>query len=204
MWCTTIWRTGNRGASKTWDGAGGGNRTIRAYSFYVTYCNHTNARTAQPAVCPPPMYKIMYKTFEGRLSRRSLDGKTITACSSISSERRNTWLRRKASHRIELNQTVIISVGADPKPGDHRPFENTKSAVAKSNANGINVFSLIHLFESEAGVGGISPEKSVSAACLRLNFFRQSCKTCSERVRGARLDHKSSSSGRVSPRRCSC
>ena len=30
-------------------GAGGGNRTIRAYSFYVTYCKHTNARTAQPA-----------------------------------------------------------------------------------------------------------------------------------------------------------
>src|SRR5215469_3200785 len=41
-------------------GAGGGNRTIRAYSFYVTYCKHTNARTAQPAVCPTPMYKIMY------------------------------------------------------------------------------------------------------------------------------------------------
>src|SRR5215471_15391968 len=42
-------------------GAGGGNRTIHAYSFYVTYCKHTNARTAKPAVCPPPMYKIMYK-----------------------------------------------------------------------------------------------------------------------------------------------
>src|SRR6516164_2780578 len=42
------------------NGAGGGNRTIRAYSFYVTYCKHTNARTAQPAVCLPPMYKIMY------------------------------------------------------------------------------------------------------------------------------------------------
>ena len=41
-------------------GAGGGNRTIHGYSFYVTYCKHTNARTAQPAVCPPPMYKIMY------------------------------------------------------------------------------------------------------------------------------------------------
>src|SRR6516225_8424792 len=41
-------------------GAGGGNRTIRAYSFYVTYCKHTNARAAQPAVCPPLMYKIMY------------------------------------------------------------------------------------------------------------------------------------------------
>jgi hypothetical protein len=51
-------------------GAGDGNRTIHAYSFYVTYCKHTNARTAQPAVCPPPMYKIMYKKFEGRLSRR--------------------------------------------------------------------------------------------------------------------------------------
>src|SRR6516225_3749750 len=41
-------------------GAGGGSRTIRAHSFYVTYCKHTNARTAQPAVCPRPMYKIMY------------------------------------------------------------------------------------------------------------------------------------------------
>src|SRR5215469_13003386 len=41
-------------------GAGGGNRTIRAYSFYLTYCKHTNARTAKPAVCPLPMYKIMY------------------------------------------------------------------------------------------------------------------------------------------------
>src|SRR6516164_9311418 len=40
--------------------AGGGSRTIHAYSFYVTYCKHTNARTAKPAVCPPPMYKIMY------------------------------------------------------------------------------------------------------------------------------------------------
>ena len=46
-------------------GAGGGNRTIRAYSFYVTYCKHTNARTAQPAVCPPPMYKIMYNKSDG-------------------------------------------------------------------------------------------------------------------------------------------
>src|SRR6516162_11776367 len=55
------------------NGAGGGNRTIRAYSFYVTYCKHTNARTAQPAVCPLPMYKIMYKKFEGRLSRRHLN-----------------------------------------------------------------------------------------------------------------------------------
>src|SRR6516225_10495012 len=54
-------------------GAGGGNRTIRAYSFYVTYCKHTNARTVQPAVCPPPMYKIMYKKFEGRVSRRPLN-----------------------------------------------------------------------------------------------------------------------------------
>src|SRR6516165_7844585 len=41
-------------------GASGGNRTIRAYLFYVTYCKHTNARTAQPAVWPPPLYKIMY------------------------------------------------------------------------------------------------------------------------------------------------
>src|SRR5215471_11739945 len=41
-------------------GAGGGNRTILAYSFYVTYCKHTNARTAKPAVWPPPVYKIMY------------------------------------------------------------------------------------------------------------------------------------------------
>src|SRR5215471_5189500 len=46
-------------------GAGGGNRTIRAYSFYVTYCKHTNARTAKPAVCPPPMYKIMYNKSDG-------------------------------------------------------------------------------------------------------------------------------------------
>jgi len=52
---------------------GVGGRTIRAYSFYVTYCKHTNARTAQPAVCPPPMYKIMYKKFEGRVSRRPLN-----------------------------------------------------------------------------------------------------------------------------------
>src|SRR5215472_3428880 len=54
-------------------GAGGGNRTIRAYSFYLTYCKHTNARTAQPAVCPPPMYKIMYKKFEGRVRRPPLN-----------------------------------------------------------------------------------------------------------------------------------
>src|SRR5215467_874247 len=54
-------------------GAGGGNRTIHAYSFYVTYCKHTNARTAQPAVCPPPMYKIMYKKFEGRVRRGPLN-----------------------------------------------------------------------------------------------------------------------------------
>ena len=48
--------------SRRRNGAGGGNRTIRAYSFYVTYCKHTNARTAQTSVCPPPMYKIMYKS----------------------------------------------------------------------------------------------------------------------------------------------
>ena len=51
----------------------GGSRTIRAYSFYVTYWKHTNARTAKPAVCPPPMYKIMYKKFEGRVSSRPLN-----------------------------------------------------------------------------------------------------------------------------------
>src|SRR5215831_10352772 len=50
--------------SSRFHGAGGGNRTIRAHSFYVTYCKHTNARTAQPAVCPPPMYKIMYKSLK--------------------------------------------------------------------------------------------------------------------------------------------
>ena len=50
---------------------GGGSRTIRAYSFHVTYCKHTNARTAKPSVCPPPMYKIMYKKFEGLVSIRT-------------------------------------------------------------------------------------------------------------------------------------
>jgi hypothetical protein len=53
-------------------GAGGGNRTRRGYSFYVIYCKHTNARTAQPAVWPPPVYKIMYK-IECRVSRRPLN-----------------------------------------------------------------------------------------------------------------------------------
>src|SRR6516165_6678582 len=60
-------------SSRGIDGAGGGSRTIHAYSFYVTYCKHTNARTAKPSVCPPPMYKIMYKKFEGRVSRRPLN-----------------------------------------------------------------------------------------------------------------------------------
>ena len=45
-------------------GAGGGNRTIRAYSFCVTYCKHTHARTAQPAVCPPYVQNHV-QTFEG-------------------------------------------------------------------------------------------------------------------------------------------
>jgi two-component system NtrC family response regulator len=49
-------------------GAGGGNRTIRAYSFYVTYCKHTNARTAQPAVWADPVYKIMYKSLKAESS----------------------------------------------------------------------------------------------------------------------------------------
>jgi hypothetical protein len=48
-----------------------GSRTIRAYSFYVTYCKHTNARTAKPAVCPPPLYKIMYKVRRPRESSAS-------------------------------------------------------------------------------------------------------------------------------------
>ena len=44
------------------------------------------------------------------------------------------------------NQTIIVSMGADPKPSDHRSLENTESAVAKSDANGINVFGLFYLF----------------------------------------------------------
>ena len=67
------WGAPAKALSRGFNGAGEGNRTIRAYSFYVTYCKHTNARTAQPAVCPPPMYKIMYKKFEGRVSRRPLN-----------------------------------------------------------------------------------------------------------------------------------
>jgi hypothetical protein len=55
------------------NGGGGGSRTIRAYSFYVTYWKHRNARTAKPSVCPPPMYKIVYKKSEGRLTSRFLN-----------------------------------------------------------------------------------------------------------------------------------
>ena len=40
-------------------------RTIRAYSFYVTYCKHTNARTAKPAVWSPALHKIMYNKSNG-------------------------------------------------------------------------------------------------------------------------------------------
>jgi hypothetical protein len=35
------------------------NGEMRDESFVIT-----NARTAQPAVCPPPMYKIMYKSLK--------------------------------------------------------------------------------------------------------------------------------------------
>ena len=61
-------------------------------------------------------------------------------------------------------------MGADPKPSHRWTFENTKGAVLKSDANGINVAGLFYLLEPKAGVSRVSTKEVVSSARLRLNL----------------------------------
>ena len=104
---------------------GVGGRTIRAYSFYVTYCKHTNARTAQPAVCPPPMYKIMYNNSKAecvvglltpgcapRLSVYLRDGNVLSGRST-----RRGWVPRHAFSAMPLcGFPVRASLPSEPSP----------------------------------------------------------------------------------------
>ena len=76
----------------------------------------------------------------------------------------------------------------------------TPRTRSQPNANRINILQRINFFESNAGMFGMVLEQLVSSARSRLNFFRQSVKSGSERARDARFDHKISSRGRVSPR----
>src|SRR6516225_3096067 len=97
-------------------GGGGGSRTIHAYSFYVTYCKHTNARTAKPAVCPPPMYKIMYKKFEGRVRRRPLNAGLRSSPSRISS-RRQRFVRQVHATRVGPRGMRLYSTASKSRCG---------------------------------------------------------------------------------------
>src|SRR6266705_3837539 len=106
--------------------------------------------------------------------------------------------------RLSSNTAVVVSVRADPIPDDDGTIENTQGAVAESDTNGIDVFRLFYFLEAKAQVTRISAEKPVGLPRLSLNFIWQGSKCGSEGARGARLNHNSSSRGRVSPRRCSC
>jgi len=80
-------------------------------------------------------------------------------------------------------------VRADPKPDDDGTIENTQSAVAESDANGIDVFRLVYFLEAKAWVTRISAEKPVGLPRLSLNFIWQGSKFGSEGARGTRLNH---------------
>jgi len=80
-------------------------------------------------------------------------------------------------------------VRADPKPDDDGTIENTQSAVAESDAHGIDVFGLFYFLEANARVSRISAEKLLGLPRLSLNFIRQVSQCGSEGARGARLNH---------------
>jgi hypothetical protein len=87
------------------------------------------------------------------------------------------------------NTAVVVSVRANPKPDDDGTLENTQSAVAESDTNGIDVFCLFYFLEAKARVTRISAEKPVGLPCLSLNFIWQGSQCGSEGARGARLNH---------------
>jgi hypothetical protein len=93
---------------------------------------------------------------------------------------------RPALHDTPLssNTAVVVRVRADPKPDDDRTIEDTQSAVAESDANGIDVFRLFYFLEAKAGVTRISAEKPVGLPRLSLNFLRQGSQCGSEGARG--------------------
>src|ERR1700737_2891653 len=91
--------------------------------------------------------------------------------------------------RLSSNAAIVVSVRADPKPGDDGTIENTQSAVAESDPNEINVFRLFHFLEAKARVTRISEEQPVGPPSLTLNFIWQGSKCGSEGARGARLNH---------------
>jgi len=62
-------------------------------------------------------------------------------------------------------------VRADPKPDDDGAIENTQSAVAESDANGIDVFRLFYFLEAKARVTRITAEKPVGLPCLSGGFW---------------------------------
>jgi len=91
--------------------------------------------------------------------------------------------------RLPSNTAVVLSVRADPIPDDDGTIENTQSAVAESDANGIDVFRLFYFLEAKARVPRISAEKPLGLTRLGLNFIWQGSKCGSEGARGARLNH---------------
>jgi hypothetical protein len=91
--------------------------------------------------------------------------------------------------RLSSNTAVVVSMRADPIPDDDGTIENTQGAVAKSDANGIEVFRLFYFLEAKTRVTRISAEKPVGLPRLSLNFIWQGSKCGSEGARGARLNH---------------
>ena len=71
------------------------------------------------------------------------------------------------------DETLVLVVGADPKPHDVVAFENAKRAIVDADADRIDGAGRMYRLETEARMIGVGPEQLVRALSLRANRGRE-------------------------------
>ena len=80
---------------------------------------------------------------------------------------------KASSNRItrpSLYQAVVLGVAADPVPDDSVLLHDRQCAIAKTDANRVDILLAFHLLESQTGMRRIGLEELVRAPSFLLNL----------------------------------
>lgn len=98
-----------------------------------------------------------------------------------------------------LEEAVVVGMAADPEPCNFVVLQESDGAVGARHTHGVDRFSVVNLFELEAGVPGILAEEPVGLLRGLPNLVRQLAVRCPEARRCPRLNSFSGSSSVVLP-----
>jgi hypothetical protein len=132
---------------------------------------------------------------------RPYRGSAPPAVPGGSSENRKLLARPIPDYRSD--EVVVVAVGSNPEPDDGLAVNPAESAVAEADSHGVDAVLLIDLLEVQPRVGRVLPERLASSPGLQPHLIREIAIRLAKASRRERLHPISSSSGRVSPRRCS-